>query len=356
MALELATAPALPDVSPAARDAILAGPRDAAEHARIAARTFALRTIEIAAPPRAAEPLGAARVVAWNAQRGGAPDAAAAMLRAARGDAFLLTELDAGMARTGQAHTARELALRLGAGFAFAVEFVELGLGTREESERCAGMRNERGLHGGALASAHPLERPALVRLDEGGGWLDGRRGEPRVGGRIAVLATLRVGGHPVTLAAVHLESHGDPDERDAQTEALLAALEAYAPGAPALLGGDFNTHSLGARELRDRDALARAVRADRTRFAHPEPHEPLFARLARAGFDAKACNAGGPTHFAAREPGAPPRGGLRLDWFFARGLTVRDPAIVAAVDPASGAPLSDHEAIAVTIAPHAGA
>jgi endonuclease/exonuclease/phosphatase family metal-dependent hydrolase len=337
---------ALPDVPAAQRAAILAGPADRETHARISAGLPALHAVETAPAAGSGRSLPAARIVAWNAQRGGAPGRAAEMLRATGADALLLSELDVGMARTDQRHAARDLAEQLAMGFAYAVEFVELGLGTADERARCAGRRNERGLHGGAIASAQPLERPALVRLDAGGDWFDGRRGERRVGGRIAVLATLRLAGRPVTLASVHLESHGDPADRDAQAAALVAAIDAYAPGAPALLGGDFNTHSLGIRELEDRAALAEAIRADPERFARPERHEPLFARLEAAGFACAPCNAGGPTHFTG-----PSRndGGLHLDWFFARGLTVRDPAIVAAPD---GAPLSDHAAIALTIAP----
>jgi endonuclease/exonuclease/phosphatase family metal-dependent hydrolase len=350
MALCERTCDVLPDVPLALRDAFLAGPRDRAMHARIQADLAVLHAVEVAAPPAPAPPLRTARIVAWNAARGGAPAAGAAMLRAAGADAALLTELDAGVARSGQRHAAREIAERLGMGFAFAVEFVELGLGTAAERALLPdGARNERGLHGAAIASARPLERPALVRLDAGGDWFDGRRGEPRVGGRIAVLATLRVGGTPVTLASVHLESHGGAAQRDAQTAALLAAVEAYAPGAPALLGGDFNTHSLGPRELDDRAALRAALLADPERFARPERHEPLFARLARAGFACAECNAGGATHFSGRERG-PSAGGLRLDWFFARGLAVRDPAIVPSPPGPDGAPLSDHEAIALTI------
>jgi endonuclease/exonuclease/phosphatase family metal-dependent hydrolase len=345
------TCGALPDVPLAARESFVAGPLDRAAHARIQAELPALHALEVAAPPAPEPERSSARVVAWNAARGREPARGAAMLRAAGADAALLTELDAGMARSGQLHGARELAERLGMGFAFAVEFLELGLGTAAERARLSnGVRNERGLHGAAIASARPLERPALVRLDAGGDWFDGAREEPRVGGRIAVLATLRLGGAPVTLAAVHLENDADPARRDAQTAALLAAVDAYAPGAPALLGGDFNTHSLGVRELRERAALREALLADPTRFAHPERHEPLFARLERAGFACAPCNAGGATHFAGRERGGS-AGGLRLDWFFARGLAVRDPAILPSPLGADGAALSDHEAIALTIA-----
>ena len=346
---------ALPVVPAPERAAILALAPEARLHARVAAALPALRCVELAPPAAAAPALGAARVVAWNAERGRFPEAAAGMLRAAGADALLLSELDVGMARSQQRHTARELALRLGLGFAFGVEFLELGLGSAAERERCAGLRNAVGYHGGAVASARPLERPVLVRLDAGGDWFDGRRGERRVGGRIAVLATLRVAGAPVTLASVHLESHCDPARRDAQTAALLQAIEAYAPGAAALIGGDLNTHSLGSAELEDRDALARALRADPRRLAEPIAYEPLVERLERAGFERRACNAGLSTERRRSGEGSQ-RGTLRLDWFFARGLACSAPEVIAAVDPETGEALSDHEAIAVTIRPAAAA
>jgi endonuclease/exonuclease/phosphatase family metal-dependent hydrolase len=341
-------------VPPEERAALLARPAAASVHARAAARLAGLRCVEVSPPPlpTPAAPLAAARVVAWNAERGRFLDGAAGMLRAAGADALLLSELDVGMARTEQRHTPRELAARLRLGFAFGVEFLELGLGDPAERERCAGAANDVGYHGGAVASERPLARPALVRLDAGGDWFDGRRGERRVGGRIAVLAALEVAGVPVTLASVHLESHGDPGLRDAQAAALLAALDAYAPGAPALVGGDLNTHSLGSAELEDRAALGRALRADPRRFAEPFAHEPLFERLAAAGFDRASCNVAGASTVRQRGAAGSERGVLRLDWFFARGLGCSDPEVLAAVDPATGEALSDHEAIAVTIRP----
>lgn len=341
-----ATLPVLPHET---REAILALPPEPAHHARVQAELPGLRRLEAAAPPRPAAPLAEARILVWNAERGGSPAAAAARLRGA--DALLLSELDLGMARSEQRHAARELAAALGMGFAFGVEFLELGLGDVAERARCAGQRNAAGYHGGAVASAHALERPALVRLDAGGDWFDGRRGERRVGGRIAVLATLRIGGVPVTLASVHLESHGDPALRDAQMAALLDALDAYAPGAPALVGGDLNTHSLGSAELEDRAALERALRAHPRRFADPVPHEPLFARLERAGFERAACNLPAEATQRIRSAGGSRRGTLKLDWIFTRGLAARAPAVIDATD-AGGAALSDHEILAVTIRP----
>ena len=155
-----------------------------------------------------------------------------------------------------------------------------------------------------------------------------------------------------MTLASVHLESHGDPAQRDAELAALLEALDVYAPNAPALVGGDVNTHSLGLAELEDHAALARALRADPGRLADPIRYEPLFERMERAGFDRHACNAPGAATERRRSAQGSLRGTLHLDWFFARGLEVSAPEVIAAVDPATGEALSDHEAIAVTIRP----
>jgi endonuclease/exonuclease/phosphatase family metal-dependent hydrolase len=344
------TTPALPVVPAAEREALRRLPRSLAAHARLQASLPALHQVEAAPPPRLRPAAAALRVVAWNVERGGDPEGAARRLATTGADVLLLSELDVGMARSGQRHTIRELAGRLGMGFAFGVEFLELGLGNAEESARCAGQTNAVGYHGGAIASTHPLERPALVRLDAGGDWFDGRRGERRVGGRVAILATLRLASVPVTLASLHLESHGDPGLRDAQVAALLEALDAYAPGAPALLGGDLNTHSLGIPELEDRAALTRALRADPGRLARPFAHEPLFARLEAAGFEWRRCNAVETSTQRRRKAEGGGRGALHLDWLLARGLPARDAEVHDGTDPSTGAPLSDHEPISARV------
>ena len=154
------------------------------------------------------------------------------------------------MARSGQLHTARALAERLGYGYAYAVEFLELGLGDAGERERHAGQRNEIGYHGGAILSRLPLERPRVVRLERSGAWLDGARGERRVGARMALVADVALAAGRVRLAVVHLESHSDPAERNAQLRVLLAALDEDGDRPPALIGGDLNTFSLGRDDL----------------------------------------------------------------------------------------------------------
>ncbi|MGH9884672.1 MAG: endonuclease/exonuclease/phosphatase family protein, partial [bacterium] len=247
-------------------------------------------------------------------------------------------------------HATRELAARLGCGHAFGVEFLELGLGDVHERAAHAGAENAVGYHGGAILCASAFAQTALVRFDRSGRWFDGALGERRVGGRIAVLCRLPVGGRELAFASLHLESHSDPDERAAQLGAVFESLDSFAPGLPALVGGDVNTHSLGRAELGDRSRLARALEADPRRLAEPIPHEPLFALAEARGFEWRACNAVGASTERRNHADGSRRGVLALDWFFARGLELSEPTVIDAVDPKTGAALSDHEAIAVSI------
>jgi endonuclease/exonuclease/phosphatase family metal-dependent hydrolase len=318
-------------------------------HAALLAELPFLDALECRPGPGAAVLGSSARVVAWNAERCKHLDESARWLERLGADVLLLSEIDWGMARSDQRHAARELAQRLGCGYAFAVEFLELDLGGERERARHAGATNLVGYHGGAILSPHPLLRPAAVRLETEGAWFDGARGERRVGGRIAVLAQLELARVAVTFASVHLESHGDPAGRAAGLAALLAALEVYDRTAPVVIGGDLNTFSLGLAELGDRERVGAALRDDPDRWRHPVPHEPLFALAEAAGFDWLACNAlGEPTHRIEKES-LSTRGQLKLDWFLCRGLQGEAPCVYDAVDE-RGVALSDHEAIAVGV------
>lgn len=343
------TVPALTPLDAAARERIAARPATGEEHARQFAACACLHELEVAPPPAPPPPLaGPVRITFWNAERGKFLDASAALLGGLGAAAHLLCELDLGMARSGQAHTARELAARLGAGYLFGAEFVELGLGDRWERERHAGEVNRAGLHGAAILSPHPLARPALVRLSADGAWFDGTRGERRIGGRIALLATLGVADQPVTLADVHLESHSDPQSRAVQMARLLDAIDAYGGDQPVLLGGDFNTSTTSrgwARGTGARPVLPAERRLD------PVPHEPLFEVAARRGYDWRACNTLGVPTERTRPDGTPPPPLGRIDWFFSRSLAASDPQTVPAVN-AEGVAISDHELLSVVISP----
>lgn len=339
--------------SAARRDALADGPV-AIEAFRAAFSEFGcLDQIEEVPPPRPTPPLHSARILFWNAERLKFLDASVALLRAAQADACVLCELDYGMARSGNRHAVADLAAARDSGYIFGVEFVELGLGDARERQWHAGERNIAGIHGAGLVSPHELHRPALLRLETTGRWFDGAFGERRVGGRIAIMAEMEIGGVPVLLVSVHYESHTDPADRLAQTSILLDVIDARAPGIPVLIGGDFNTNTLD-RSDHERPRLVKAaVEVDPDRLTLPMRYEPMFEELRRRGYDWEHCNIMGLGTQRTRPDGTPAEPLGRIDWFFARGLECSDPAVIPAVD-ANGLAISDHEALAVTVRPSA--
>ena len=213
------------------RAAALAMPPSAASHRELMARHRGVfeQIEERASPAARPAPLESARILFWNAERGKFPREAAGLLEKLDPDALLLCELDVGMARSGQHHTPADVADRLGCGYAFGVEFIELDLGDRAEQALYLGKENTAGLHGAAILSPHRLAEPVLIRLESEGAWFDGSRGERRVGGRVALLASLDLGGDPLTLVNVHLESHSDPAARADQVTLLLEEVDRLA-------------------------------------------------------------------------------------------------------------------------------
>jgi endonuclease/exonuclease/phosphatase family metal-dependent hydrolase len=285
-------------------------------------------------PPAPARLEGWVRVAAWNVQRGPHLDDAAALVRASGADLVLLSEVDSGMARTANADVAAGLAGALGGdyGYAYGVEFVELGLGDAAERDAAGpGAHNLRGLHGNAVVARAALADATVVRLDDGTRWFGRDSPEPRLGGRMALLATVELDGVPVRLVSTHLENLTDPAGRAGQFEVLLDAL---GPGA-ALVGGDLNSFGLGFDEILDRSLTRRLHAAEPDRFVWPVAHEPLFAAAREQGFRWEAANLAAPTTS---------HGPLKLDWLLVRGLEVRAPAVLDATG------LSDHHVVAASV------
>jgi endonuclease/exonuclease/phosphatase family metal-dependent hydrolase len=338
--------------STSVRDAINAGPRAAEAFRAAFAGMSCLEQIEqVASPARDPPPIEAARIVFWNAERLKYLGPSIAMLGKAAADACLLCELDLGMARSGNTHTTADLARALNAGYVFAIEFVELGLGDARERNWHRDEKNAAGLHGAALVSARPLLRPRVLRLETSGRWFDGAFGERRVGGRIAVMAEMIVGGQPLLLVSVHYESHTGPEDRLTQTRLLLQEIDQHAPGQPVLIGGDFNTNTMD-RSERERPALIKAALAsDPRRLELPMIYEPMFEELRTWGYRWEECNLMGAGTQRTRPDGTPAEPLGRIDWFFARGMDCSDPAVIPAVDK-DGVAISDHEGLAVTIRP----
>ena len=283
---------------------------------------------------------GWVRVGAWNVLRGRRPDAVAAVLESAGVQLGLLSELDDGMARSRNVDTTDAIAGALGFAAAFGVEVVELGLGDESEQEVAAGQTNARGLHGNAIVSASSLEEPTVVRLpDAGADWFAVDSSQPRVGGRMAVLATVAIDDVPVHVASTHLENRTSADCRAEQLDAVLRAIDERDASAPAIVGGDFNTIGADIGVLLDRAAV-RALRENEPwRFTWPVVYEPLFEVARAHGFVWTDANVAAPTMDSAWA-GLPDLVPMRLDWLLVRGLVARRPAVI----PAGG--LSDHHLI----------
>jgi endonuclease/exonuclease/phosphatase family metal-dependent hydrolase len=318
--------PALPRISDATRARILASPRTTALHAGFMAEIPAMAALEqggdapLQALPRSFT------AAAWNLERCLFPEEAAAHLAPRAPALVLLSEMDSGMARTGQANTPARMAEALGMQYAFGVEFYEMALGGPIEQARATDDFNVAGWHGNAILSSAPFKRLTLIRLPEEGFWFDetlggGNPHEPRIGTRMAIAAEIETEAGPICAVSTHLESNADAAYRHMQMVQLLDAIDAFAPDMPVLIGGDLNT---GNHMPPDFDYRG----------------ETLFALAEARGYDWTA-SAPGVTLCTSLLNPRPPRP-MRLDWFAMRGMSGIPHPLVPPVAP-DGTPLSDH-------------
>ena len=332
--------PRLVPLDATVRAEALAGPPDPARHDALAARVPALAGLVASPPPKPAAVPTTLRVAAWNAERLKHGAASAALVDRSGADIVLLSEVDLGMARSGNRDTAADLAAALGMGYVYGVEFIELGLGDARETRWHAGERNAAGFHGNAILSRFRLVEAFMVRLDDGGAWFGAAASaeQRRLGGRMALAARLADAPAPLWVVEVHLESRSTPELRAAQMRRLLAALAERIGDAPCVIGGDLNTLALPRGE-----ALPEAALRD------PAGAEPLFALAAAAGFAWAAGNTADVTS-RTRPDGAPLPPFTRIDWLLVRGLLARAPATLPALGP-DGRAISDHDLVAATLA-----
>ncbi|WP_254050193.1 endonuclease/exonuclease/phosphatase family protein [Limimaricola cinnabarinus] len=318
----------LPPVTAVLRERLLAGPRTTAAHRAMLTRVPAMRMVETGGRA-AADPLPESlSVVAWNLERGLFPEASAARLSEHAPQIVLLSEMDNGMARTGQRHTAAAMAEALGMSYAYGVEFHEMDLGGPTERRFCEDDFNALGWHGNAILSKAPFSRVTLIRLDDHGHWYAEEAGadpqQPRLGGRMALAAVIETQGGPLCVVSTHLESNAGSDHRARQMRVLLDGIDRFAPDLPVLIGGDLNTGNHVPPEFDWRK-------------------EALFP-LAEARGYSWAPNAEGPTTRPSLITPHPDRK-MKLDWFASRGLTALGQEILPSISP-DGTPLSDHDAV----------
>ena len=319
-----------------------------AEHDRIARGITALSAIEYRPPETIVAPRRPLRLAAWNAERLKHGEASAALFRGLDPDIILLTETDIGMARSGNRHTTADLAAALDMGYAYGVEFVELGLGDDRERAWHKGQRNHASLHGNAILSRLPLHDLNLIRLDSGGRWFSdrlnhkGKGTQRRLGGRMALAARIATDDGDFVVVSVHLESHSDAQERARQMTTLLAALGGCYGSARMVIGGDCNTAALPVVDETQPETSSLWV--DRC-----EAYEPLFDVVRDAGFTWREANDMAATQRTLPD-GKPIPPFRRIDWLFTRGLAATASRTVAAVD-AENAAISDHDALVVDLA-----
>jgi endonuclease/exonuclease/phosphatase family metal-dependent hydrolase len=265
-------------------------------------------------------------VGAWNLERCLSPETSADVLRREGVAVALLSELDVGMARTGQRDTTRILADALGLASAYGVEFLELDLGNPVERAFCTDDANAAGFHGNALL-APALGHPFLVRLDDHGPWFAATSPEARIGGRCAIGGWVETALGPVLAVSAHLESSATPEARGAAFAFLLDAVEAEAGGRPVLLGGDLNT-GLGAGGGWEAEPLIHDAQA-RGFALHSGDIAQTTTRASRIARD--------------------PTGAWKLDWILTCGLATGPSRIVPALAP-DGTVLSDHDLVTLEI------
>ena len=235
-------------------------------------------------------------VATWNIERGIRYLDVTRMLKDYSVDIALLQECDVGMARSGNVHTPRLISEGLGYAYTMAIEFEEEGLGNR--SERAAidpGAVNKNGLHCNAIVAKDLPFMSHHVELSMGREWEQDDH-QPRCGGRIALIS--RIGG--VHFVSLHLENRTSPEKRTGQINRLLRALDKLG-AARVVIGGDLNNKDP------DDSHLFRSVSLKDYRWIDANDDVGRF-------------------------------GGRRLDWFFYKGVEVKNPRTV----DASG--VSDHD------------
>lgn len=321
------------------------------------------------------------RVLSWNLERGIELER---QLEAFRNhpylrdvDLFLLTETDLGMARSGNVDVARTLAEELGLHYAFAPCYLNLAKGSGREFDVSG--ENEVGLHGNAILSRYPLERPRAIQLENGKDKMAGR--EKRLGNQTALAVEVGLPGSPLVAVAVHLDAQSKQSHRRDQIRDVLRALDG---AGPALLGGDWNTtthnssraiHAILGYWLRVFLGIDRSI----GHYLHPYRwfEKELFDSLEAHGFDYRECNVPGERtmsydvscgktrdnlgewipgwcfafiRWALRNHEG--RCPLKVDWFASRGLRVENPVVIHEFREGLDVPLSDHDAIGIEIVP----
>ena len=319
--------------------------------------------------------------VAWNLERGirfeGILDALKNHDDLKNKDLYLLTELDHGMARSGNRFVAQELARKLRLNYAFAPVYVALQKGSGVESDMEG--QNTGSIHGLAMFSRFPMKNVHAVALPNGKDKMWGK--EKRLGWLRALFADIEHPAGTFRAVTVHLDAHCSRAHRVVQMKIILDHLDTLSP-LPTLIGGDWNTTGFNSQ------SSARAIMGYWRRvmmgpknvalnhLPHPERffERRLFGELESRGYTFRDLNniGAGTLHYdvesiekntnlrdwvpewcfpfifwAAGRVGG--KVSARLDWFTGKGIEIASGAVpktIGSLVDADGRPLSDHDAI----------
>ena len=328
---------------------------------------------------------GVVKALAWNIERGIVFEGIVEALMNHEGlkdqDILLLTELDYGMARSGNRFVAREIARELGMNYAFAPVYIALQKGSGVESAMEG--ENTESIHGLAMFSKWPMRNVHAVPLPNGKDKMWGK--EKRLGSLRALVADIEHPSGTFRAVTVHLDAHCSRAHRQLQIRIILDHLETL-PKIPTLIGGDWNTTTFNSQSSTRaimgywRRVFMGPKNVAQNHLPHPERffEKRLFRTLTDRGFEWERFNevGVGTLHYhvesiekntnlrdwvpewcfpfifwAANRVGGNVSG--RLDWFAARGFELAPetgPRTIGDLVDDTGTPLSDHDAITVEL------
>jgi endonuclease/exonuclease/phosphatase family metal-dependent hydrolase len=321
--------------------------------------------------------------LAWNIERGNVFEGIVDALRNhddLKGkDVLLLTELDYGMARSGNRFVAREIAEELKLNYAFAPVYIALQKGSGVEA--AAEGENTKSIHGLAMFSKWPMRNVHAVPLPNGKDKMWGK--EKRLGWLRALIADIEHPAGVFRAVTVHLDVHCSRAHRRRQMKIILDHLDTL-PMLPTLIGGDWNTTTFNAQNATRailgywRRVLMGVKNVVKNHYPHPDLYfeRGLFKELETRGYHYRDLNelGAGTLHYdvgsvekntnlrdwvpawcfpflfwAANRVGG--KFSVRLDWFAGKDLNLAKgakPKTIGDLIDANGTPLSDHDAIAL--------
>ncbi|MFZ1887360.1 MAG: endonuclease/exonuclease/phosphatase family protein [Candidatus Binataceae bacterium] len=254
---------------------------------------------------------------------------------------ILLCEADWRTARSRRREVASELASLLGMSMAYLPEFTRQMGGAHDHT-------NQRACMGNAILSSAPLDDIRVIAMPDPHPESARNLRRDYAGGFAGLVVRARFGGEPIWIGVAHLHSRCAPAGRAAQMDAFL---KGFPQDGPAIFGGDLNSTTT---DLMHPASFARTFATmliNPQRFKNPQRYEPIFERLAAAGFQIDGANALGRPTFTF-SGAIPTLFRPRLDWIALRGIRAQagSAQVVAAQESFASRRFSDHDLITVAM------